>query len=130
MRSRAIETSTGEGWLGPDGIYRYYYKPETWVTAESAREIISKRVAVMDGTPHPLYTDMSTMVELTKEAREAFSSDASVTALALRTGNVVSRVIANFFLGLHRPSVPVRLVATESEGLVWLAKFVPVHDHG
>jgi hypothetical protein len=57
------------------------------------------------------------------DAREAFSADPSVTALALRTGNAVSRVIANFFLGLHKPKVPVRLVADEAEGVAWLQQF-------
>jgi hypothetical protein len=42
------------------------------------------------------------------------------SVVALIAPTLTSRVLGNFFLGLNKPPIPVKLFQTEKEGLDWL----------
>lgn len=44
--------------------------------------------------------------------------------MALLIGSPVSRMIGNFFLGINRLRVPVRLFSDEAEALEWLKRYL------
>jgi hypothetical protein len=62
----------------------------------------------------------------TREAREAYAAEGHqyVSAAAVLIDNPVSRVIGNFFIGLNRPRLPMRLFVSEAEALAWLQTFL------
>ena len=71
----------------------------------------------------PLLVDMRGMAKLERDAREHFITDQSgVSAIALLAGSAVNKMIANFFIGLQRMSVPIRIFTDRSQALDWLGE--------
>ena len=55
------------------------------------------------------------------EARGHFLHDqAGGTAIALLAGSAVNRMLANFFIGMQRLAVPVKMFTAEEAALRWL----------
>jgi hypothetical protein len=56
-----------------------------------------------------------------KAAREHFTSeDAQATAVALLVGSSVSKVVANFIIGMKRMPVATRMFTDENAAVSWL----------
>lgn len=71
--------------------------------------------------PRPLLVDMRGMTTLERPAREHFLNDrGSVTAVALIAESAVNKMIANFFIGLRRMPVPIRLFTDRATAVSWL----------
>lgn len=74
--------------------------------------------------PVPILVDMRGMAALERPAREHFIGDAdSHTGIALLAGSAANRMIANFFIGLKRMPVPIRIFTDRAAALSWL------HEH-
>jgi hypothetical protein len=100
----------------------YTYKKDAIVDEEDARLIIEYAKKL---TPVPLPTLVlaRNVRRLTHQARSLFadSNQNSRTAkVAIVVESPLSRVIANFFLGLNRPDFPTRLFNDEAEAREWL----------
>ncbi|HEY6783150.1 MAG TPA: STAS/SEC14 domain-containing protein, partial [Candidatus Dormibacteraeota bacterium] len=97
-----------------------------WITGATCG--IAEAVAVTDdvsaaagGRPCPLLVDMREMAGITREAREYFTSSShGITAVALLTASAVTRMIANFFIGLRKAQVPTRMFRSEQDAVAWL----------
>ncbi|UJR81647.1 hypothetical protein [Sandaracinus amylolyticus] len=60
------------------------------------------------------------MTSQNKDARAVYQSmDDVLTCTALVGGTMLTRAMASFFLGLSRPSVPIKLFATFDAALAW-----------
>ena len=71
----------------------------------------------------PLLVDMPEMGRFEGDAREHFVHDqGGVTAVALLAGSPVSRMLANFFIGVQRLPVPIRMFTDQAAALQWLEK--------
>ncbi len=69
----------------------------------------------------PVLVDMRYLSKVDRQAREHFSSpEAQATAVALLVASAVSKVVANFIIGLQRMPVPVRMFTDESTAIGWL----------
>ncbi len=92
--------------------------------ARATTDEVASLAADLGGRPLPLLVDMTGMAGIAREAREHFATSASgVSAIALLTGSAVSRMIANFFIGLRKSQVPMRMFRTEAEAVEWLTSF-------
>jgi hypothetical protein len=64
----------------------------------------------------------------TRAARQHFAGAEAqkvTLAVALLIGSPVSRVLANFYLGIRPPQIPTVLFTEESEAIAWLLERVP-----
>ncbi len=89
-----------------------------------ASEIVALAQSAVD-SPRPTLVRMLEVRKVTRGARTYFGGpeNAAVTSrAALLIGNSLSRVIANFFLGLSKTTTPVRLFTSEDEARTWLAE--------
>ena len=65
--------------------------------------------------------DLREVASIDRPAREYFmgASD-GYRAVALLAGSAATRMIANFFIGLKRGDIPVRMFTTEGPAVQWL----------
>ena len=114
-------------WLGEDGIVRVIHVPGAEVTLQDAQETMAAYLKLNNGKKLPLFVDTKTMKSISREARHFYAGDeaaACASAVALIVGTPVSKVLANFYLGLSNPRLPSRLFTDEAEALAWLKGFL------
>lgn len=69
----------------------------------------------------PVLVDMRQMSKIDRAAREHFTnSPGDVSAVGLLVGSAVSKMIANFMIGMQKMPFPVRMFTDESAALGWL----------
>jgi hypothetical protein len=92
---------------------------------ENARRVTGEVAAFGRGAV-PVLVDMRYLAKADRAAREHFTGpDAQATAVALLVASAVSKVVANFIIGLQRMPVPTRMFTDEDAALAWL-----VHNSG
>lgn len=113
-------------WMGADGIARTVVRESAEIDLNDARE----NSEVINAFPGPsnfaLLIDARPIKSITKEARDHFSMrgrDSRVIAFAILIESPLSTIIGNFFMGLNKPRVPVRLFTNEKKALAWCADF-------
>jgi hypothetical protein len=114
-------------WVGQDGIVRIIHTPGAEVTLEDAQETMAAYKKLNNGKRMPLLVDTKSMKSISREARHFYSGEeaaACAGAAALIVGTPVSKVLANFYLGLSNPKLPSRLFTSEDEALVWLKGYL------
>jgi len=73
------------------------------------------------GESRGLLVDMRTLGVIDKEARSIFATPNDwAYAVALWVRSPLSMVVANFFLGVSRSPVPVRMFTKETDAVTWL----------
>lgn len=96
------------------------------MTLETAREELAGFQKLAEGRKMPLMVDIREVLAIAREARVCFTGpegEKTATAVALLTGSALTRVLGNFFMGLNKPSFPVRIFTSEAEALEWLRGF-------
>lgn len=83
--------------------------------------------------PMPILVDFGVHTQ-SKEVRDYFAKNerhlASYTTCAILANNPVSRVLANFFIGLNRPKNLMRVFTDENTALAWLKRVSSTFDSG
>ena len=72
--------------------------------------------------------DIRNVKTVSKESRSIYSSEDTgrcLSAAALLIGNPVSRIIGNFYLGINKTIMPVKLFNSEEDAFAWLKTFLP-----
>lgn len=115
----------------PEPAYRVLWDEENrvvhleWLPAsvcdlEQARGAIST-VRALRPEPVPLLVDMRNITKLDRDAREEFTRDQSVVrSMALVVGSPVTRMMANFVMGMRRFVIPLKMFDDEVTALRWL----------
>ncbi len=127
MSEKIIETTAYLTWMGKDGIARTTVKLNAEVTIKEAKENSNAVNSLYTGQSFPLLVDSRQIRSISKEARDLFSLNnrsSHVNSFAILIGSPLSRIIGNFFMGLNKPRVPVKLFNSEQEALVWLKKYL------
>ena len=96
-------------------------------TIENARELYDIIKIVTENKKCPVLVDMRLQKSITREARQFYSRKESmdiITALALFVESPISKVLANFYLGLNKPPCPTRLFTSEDEAREWLRGYL------
>ena len=97
-------------------------------TLEKAKEALAAMKEKKSDKKFPLLVDVSKQKSVTREARQYYSSNEItnlITALAFIVESPISKVLANFFLGLNKPSYPTQLFTDETKAMNWLKEFLP-----
>jgi hypothetical protein len=109
-------------WMGVDGIARTVVKDNAEVQLEDAVE----NSVCINALPGPdrfvLLIDSRPIKSITKEARDHFSMrgrESRVIGFAILIHSPLSTIIGNFFMGLNKPRVPMRLFTDEEKALEW-----------
>lgn len=97
----------------------------TWVDGATAclvdaEESLAAVEALAGSRRLPLLVDMRGLKTLDRAARSRFSETDAITRLAFVVESPLSRVLANFFLAVSRPSWPTRMFTSEDEAVAWL----------
>lgn len=127
MVEEVIETPTSKIWLGEDGILRQVVYPNVEITIDDVKEYLAVAVELSKGKKIPVLVDTRKIKFIDRKAREYITKEGVNVALslALLIDSPLSRMIGNFFLGINRPSYPVKLFTSETKALEWLKGF---HD--
>ena len=122
----AIDLRCFSTWPGEQGIHRTRVKPAAEIVIEDAKAN-SEAVNSFELEKYPLIVDTSQIKSITKEARDQFSMrgrESSVVAIAMIIKSPLSKIVGNFFMGLNKPRVPVRLFNDEESAKSWCKDFV------
>lgn len=107
--------------MGNDGIVRTKVKQGSEIKLEDAIEN-SKAVNSFSAKQYTMIVDTTLAKSITKDARDYFSMNGRVSkviAFAILIKSPLSKIIANFFMGLNKPRVPVKLFTQEQDAIAW-----------
>ena len=126
MGNEVIETRISRKWLDEDGILRIIMLPKVAVTLPDVKADMATYEQATGGKKCPVLVDIRDLKSMDREARAFGSANGPehLLAAALLISSPVSRVIGNLFLGLNRPSIPIRLFTSEVEAVEWSKNFV------
>ena len=124
------ESSTGTGVvrLYSNGIMHQTYKEGSDLTKEdSDREMELYRKEFCKETNRPILVELDKVRTVSKESRRIYSSQETAeifSAAALLVGNPVSMIIGNFYLGINKSAMPVKMFTDTGEAFAWLKSFL------
>lgn len=122
---KTVDTRTSIYTLHEDGIIVQRLRNNAKQTLADARENIDTFIALAAGEKHPCLVDSRAALSAEPGVREYYAKPESTRytlALALFVGSQATRVIANLFLTLNKPSMPTRMFTSEAEALEWLRR--------
>jgi hypothetical protein len=123
----SITTRTAKIWLREDGIVQAVSFPNSYQTLEDAQVNAAALARMGQEKPRPWLIDIRLGQGVDRPARVYYSSAAVARftrAVALLIGSPVSRVVANFFIGLNKQLVPTQLFTSEEQAVTWLQTFL------
>lgn len=107
-------------WDEAEGIVHGKWAEGTvWTLSES--EAVLEWIDALDRGPIPVLVDIRLLSSFERPARERVQNAVDhFTCVAMLAESAVTRMIANFALGLSPPPYPVRMFTSEAEALSWL----------
>jgi hypothetical protein len=121
-----ISTEYMHCWLRPDGLEVIAWQPGFEIDVIRATEAVEAGQEVAGDRERGLLIDMRASGVMNRQARATFAgASAWVYAVALWVESPMSRVIANFFLGVSRSPRPTRMFTSEREAVAWLTANAP-----
>jgi hypothetical protein len=107
-------------WDAAARIVRVEWRPGTRGDLEAARAATAA-VRDLGVGPVPMLIDIRGVAALDREGRAHFREDyAGASRVALLAGSAVNRMLANFFIGMQRLPVPIRMFTDEAAAVAWL----------
>lgn len=109
-------------WDEEHQLARVDWLPGSEASVEEARAVTAQVGALGRGRV-PVLVDMRDMLKLDRGAREHFITSGDVaSAVALVARSPVTKMMANFFIGMQRGLFPVRVFTTMEEAVEWLGQ--------
>jgi hypothetical protein len=128
MEQNKHSTSQGEVWLGEDGILFQRYVPCAELRLEdSLDELRVYQSSFCREGKRPILVDITKIKTVSKESRNIYASEEMgniISAAALIVGNPVSRIIGNFYMGISKTKMPVRMFTSMHEAITWLRNYL------
>ncbi|MFL5762531.1 MAG: hypothetical protein ACJ77K_01235 [Bacteroidia bacterium] len=121
-----IEIRAFSTWLDDNGICYTVVKPNAVISIEDAVQNTASVKEVSEGKIYPLLVNLKEINSISKEARDHFTMQnrkPGVNSIGLLIKSPVSRIIGNFFLGLNKSTVPVKLFTDETKAVSWLKQY-------
>jgi hypothetical protein len=107
-------------WDDRHGVMRTEWLPGS-VCGSAEAEAVTQEIHALAHGRVPVLVDMRAMAKLERSGREHFASDqGGVSAIALLTASPVTRMMANFFIGMRRLPVPIQMFTDEDASIAWL----------
>lgn len=108
--------------LRADGIIHVIWKPRGIIEAEDALAALAAVNEVCGDSEHPMLVNMAMTESVSRDARSIFATPCAASRIALLGSSPVDRLIATFFLGLHKPACPSRFFMSRDEAMRWLGQ--------
>ena len=110
-----------------EGIMILKWKEDAEVDLPACEEIVNYRKELQKGKPALLLIDQRQFWSISKEAKE-YSKQKDVEqlnkAIALLTGDwLPSILVANTYIKLYRPNIPMKIFKSELKAKQWLLSF-------
>ena len=127
-QTRVIHHKMQRVWLDPETrIIVAEFDDGAQLDLEDAKASTAAMIEVTGGEPRPLLVDFSNLKSQSRECREYYSKDphhiTTYTAVAILVSHPLSRIIANFFLGINKPLKPTKLFEDRKIAMEWLGEF-------
>lgn len=126
---KSTDTGLGQVRLYSNGIMHQTYKDGAEISkTDSDKEMEIYRNEYCNGGRRPILVDINNIKTVSKESRGIYSSEETakcLSAAALLIGNPVSRIMGNFYLGINKTSMPVKMFTGSDEAVTWLKTFLP-----
>jgi hypothetical protein len=123
--AREISGEKYRMWTRPDGVVEIEWVPQVPSTLDDAVAVIEAMSELTGGRAAPLLVHTTDAGPQSREARMEFvRRQEVVSAVALVVGNPLSRMMANFFINVSKPEVPIRLFEDDESALTWLRGYV------
>lgn len=117
--------------VDPEGPFELWWDESAevvqlrWATGavvdEAAAEASTRAVRALGRDGVLLLVDARAITTFERGARTHFLADqAGSVAMALLVESAVNRMIANFFIGMHRQPVPVKMFTDVPSAVAWL----------
>ena len=108
-------------WDEAAGVARTDWLPGAVCGIAEARAVDAEIRVRSQGRQVLSLVDLRYVDTIDRPAREFFmDSSPHYRAVALVAGSASTRMLANFFLGLKRGTIPVRMFTSETDALAWL----------
>lgn len=101
------------------------YKKDLKINLEIAKEIVKVRQELARNQPVLALIYNQGVVKMDKKAREYLASDEGVRgiiAAAIVVGSPFTSFLANFFVSVNKPKMPVRVFSNATDARTWLQK--------
>ena len=125
---KSTKTGKGQVCLYSSGImHQTYERGIDLEFQDSLDEFKTYKDGYCDEKTRPILVDLDNLKTVSKESRGIYSSEETVkffTAAALLVGNPVSRIIGNFYLGINKTAMPVKMFTKKDEAITWLKGFI------
>ena len=107
-------------WDPTTGIARTDWLPGAVCGIDEARDVDAEIKALGQDKVLSL-VDLRQVASIDRPAREFFMDrNPNYRAVALVAGSASTRMLANFFLGLKRGSIPVKMFTSDADAVAWL----------
>ncbi len=110
------------------GIMHQTYEDKAEIfMKDSSAEMEIYKTEYCNGQRRPILVDITNLKSVSKESRGIYSSPETarfLSAAALLVGNPVSRIIGNFYLGINKTSIPVKIFTRKNDAVSWLKTFL------
>ena len=134
MEKKVIETHTTRAWMEDDHLLKIKVKEGAVIMLDDAREHLETGKEIASGKDYIyMLVDLRGVQAISAAARHHYShpdkesKELNNRAIAIIIKSRVSKMIANFFLGINRPAVPVKLFTQEPNALKWLKSIIQEH---
>lgn len=121
-------TEKAELWSDEEDFCWLVFSPEAEVDLADAQQIMKSAGLTFTGEKYVTLVDARSIKSISSEAREYFvdeESGAMLEAVAILVGSTHSRLLANFFINFHKPTVPTRMFTDIEKAKTWLREFMP-----
>lgn len=124
-KSEKIESETAIFYFEND-ILHITFKQDADVKLDQVKENIKIRKEMQQGKKALVLGDIRGVWQISSEARSAISAkqvtDLNI-AMAIITGSLTTRMLANFFIRFNKPQSPTKLFSSREKALEWLETF-------
>lgn len=123
--NKQIETSIAY-LLIEDDILFIKLKQDADLDKENVLEMIEARNLIQDGVPYLVLADVRKIWQANNEARKTAASEPMRKlnkAMAILTGSLASKMLANFFIQFNKPKTPTRMFTSEEKAIEWLKNY-------
>lgn len=126
MKPKVIKSANAKFWIDQQGIGHTNYNKDTSLTFDDAVNEVRIMKEMSGDKKIPVLVDINNVKSIPRESRVYYAGENAgkvYMAVALLIGSQTSRILGNFFLGLNKPKMPVKLFTSEEEALKWLEDF-------
>ena len=125
---RSTVTGKGRVQLYPSGILHQTYEDGAELgISDSVKELNIYRKEYCREGRKPILVDITKIKSVSKESRSIYTSPETAKCLlaaALLISNPVSRIIGNFYMGINKTAMPVKIFTSEKAAFSWLQSFL------